>query len=150
MRHKTDNVFTIITFIVQLSSLFGLSGMLPSRYTQASAVGMSFASITSSLGRAVTKLSFTEERYGAIAFLGFGIIMILIGIVCQVILWSSEFVKYYVKRATVSGVSVSENELPCDDIEMVPTDVQVERDDKIELVPEVKFENKTRTAQLKS
>lgn len=152
-------------YTVQQSSLFGLSGMLPPRYTQASSVGMSLASVLSCVMRAVTKLSFDEERYGAIAFIVVGIIMILLGVVCQVIMWSSDFVKYHMKKAATGDPTSNYGGKKNEDIEMVSSlhdtskssdnSAVVAVDDTIELVTATEVEysggaNESRLSKIKS
>ena len=79
---------------MQQSSLFGLASSLPKAYTQAASGGIAVAGVFTGLMRVFTKAFFHEERDGAIAFFVIALLIILIGIVCQVFLRFSPFVKH--------------------------------------------------------
>ena len=70
--------------------------MLPPRYTQAVMVGESVAGFSVSILRIITKASTESERKGAIAFFVISLLYILLCVACQVFLWRSKFVRYYV------------------------------------------------------
>ena len=96
---------------MQQSSYYGLSGMLPPRYTQAVMAGESAAGLVVSFNRVVTKLAVAELRSGVIAFFVLSVLFILMCVVCQVYIAKSPFVRHYVavcdgqKRAQ-HGVSI--------------------------------------------
>ena len=72
--------------------------MLPPRYTQAVMMGESMAGFTVSILRIITKASTKSERKGAIAFFVISLLYILLCVACQVFLWRSKFVRYYLKN----------------------------------------------------
>eukprot|EP00731_Ephydatia_muelleri_P028547 Em0020g191a len=94
---------------MQQSSYYGLSGMLPPRYTQAVMAGESAAGLVVSFNRVVTKLAVAELRSGVIAFFVLSVLFILMCVVCQVYIAKSPFVRHYVavcdgqKRAQHGG-----------------------------------------------
>ena len=90
-------VFTVgIGSGLQQSSYYGLSGMLPPRYTQAVMAGESAAGLVVSLNRVVTKVALTEMRSGVIAFFVVSVLFILLCVGCQVYIGLSPFVRHYV------------------------------------------------------
>ena len=108
------------SIIVQQSSIFGLSGMLPPHYTQAASAGSSASGVISIACRIVTKASFKEERVGAIAFFVLALLMVGIGVICTLVLRFSKFIKYHVEKAKTSDTTKSENvnQETTNDIEM--------------------------------
>ena len=116
---KLTALYIFILFIVvQQSSIFGLSGMLPPHYTQASSVGVSLSGIIACVCRIITKASFKEERVGAIAFFVLALLMIGIGVICILVLRFSKFVRYYVEKAKTSDTTKSEETTTNGDIDM--------------------------------
>ena len=81
---------------IQQSSYYGLSGMLPPRYTQAVMAGESAAGLVVSLNRVITKVAVAEMRSGVIAFFVVSVVFILMCVGCQVYIAMSPFVRYYV------------------------------------------------------
>ena len=88
--------------LVQQASYYGLAGMLPPRYTQALMLGESVAGLIVSVLRIITKASTNSERKGAIAFFSLGLAYILFCVGCQVFIFKSKFVNFYIKQKAAS------------------------------------------------
>ena len=95
--------------------------MLPKEYTQGTAGGVAVAGVITCIGRIITKASFNEERVGAIAFFVLALIMVIVGGLCQVILYHSKFVRYYIEKGKISKTDSEEdnNKESTDGIEMI-------------------------------
>ncbi len=81
---------------VQQTSYYGLSSMLPRRYTQALMAGESVAGLVVIISRIITKASFSSERAGAIAFFTVSLVFILVCVCCQVYIRASPFVQWHI------------------------------------------------------
>ncbi len=90
-------------YTVQQSSYYGVSGTLPSRYTQALLLGESISGVVVSVLRVITKVSTSSLRNGAIAFFTISIVYVLMCVVCLVIIYKNRFVNYYMKQAKDSN-----------------------------------------------
>ena len=95
---------------MQQSSYYGLSGMLPPRYTQAVMAGESAAGIVVSFNRVVTKLAVTELRSGVIAFFVLSVLFILMCVGCQVYIARSAFVRHYVTACSQKRAPAQQGE----------------------------------------
>ena len=83
---------------VQQSSYYGLSSMLPRRYTQAVMAGESVAGVIEIGLRIVTKAFFQSVRAGAILFFSISLCFIVFCIFCQVYVKRSAIVVFYTKK----------------------------------------------------
>ena len=87
-----------LTHAVQQSTYYGLSSMLPPRYSQALLAGESVAGFVVALNRIFTKLIFNSERIGAIVFFVASLLFVLLCVGCYVYIRKSRFVKYHTLR----------------------------------------------------
>ena len=80
---------------VQQSSFYGLTSMLPARYTQAVMTGESVAGLLVSINRILTKLFVPSKRNSTMLFFTISIGIILICIITYVKVQCTGFVKFY-------------------------------------------------------
>ncbi|XP_061456017.1 equilibrative nucleoside transporter 4 isoform X3 [Rhineura floridana] len=85
--------------VVQQSSFYGYTGMLPKRYTQGVMTGESTAGVIISLSRIFTKLLLSDEKANTIIFFFISITLELICFVLHLLVKRTHFVKYYTARS---------------------------------------------------
>lgn len=83
-------------FLVQQSSFYGYTSMLPSRYTQAVMAGESLAGFWVSINRLVTKLLINDERGNTSIFFILSITTILMCRLLYRLVRKTEFVQFYI------------------------------------------------------
>ncbi|XP_019850354.1 PREDICTED: equilibrative nucleoside transporter 4-like [Amphimedon queenslandica] len=93
---------------VQQGSYYGLSGMLPEKYTQAVMLGEAIAGSLVAINRIITKAASGPERTGTLIFFGISLLFIIACFGLQFMLWKSPFVKYYMKQNTSKESKKSE------------------------------------------
>ncbi|XP_076846175.1 equilibrative nucleoside transporter 4 isoform X2 [Brachyhypopomus gauderio] len=85
--------------VVQQSSFYGYTGMLPKRYTQGVMTGESTAGVIVSLSRIFTKLLVEDEKNNTIIFFLFSVSMETLCFLLHMLVWRSRFVRYHTGRA---------------------------------------------------
>ena len=90
----------IFYFIVQQTTLYGLSGMLPERFTQSLMFGEAAAGSIVAINRIITKASSGSERTGTLIFFSISLLFIIVCVGLQFMLWKSPYVKYYLEQNT--------------------------------------------------
>ena len=99
-----------LTSTVQQSSYYGLSSMLPPRYSQALLAGESVAGFVVAVNRIFTKLVFSE-RVGAIVFFVVSLLFVWLCVGCFVYIIRSPFVKYHVRKCREEKSKSKEHEM---------------------------------------
>ncbi|XP_065110356.1 equilibrative nucleoside transporter 4-like isoform X7 [Paramisgurnus dabryanus] len=90
--------------VVQQSSFYGYTGMLPKRYTQGVMTGESIAGVIVSLSRIFTKLLVADEKNIIILFL-FSVSIETLCFLLHVVVRRTRFVRYHTDRAQHSHTS---------------------------------------------
>ncbi|XP_011408829.2 PREDICTED: equilibrative nucleoside transporter 4-like, partial [Amphimedon queenslandica] len=85
---------------IQQSTLYGLSGMLPERFTQCLMFGEAAAGSIVAINRIITKASSGSERTGTLIFFSISLFFIIACVGLQFVLRKSPFVKYYFAQNT--------------------------------------------------
>ncbi|XP_029767161.1 equilibrative nucleoside transporter 4 isoform X3 [Terrapene carolina triunguis] len=81
--------------VVQQSSFYGYTGMLPKRYTQGVMTGESTAGVIISLSRIFTKLLLSDEKENTIIFFFISIGIELMCFILHLLVKRTHFVRYY-------------------------------------------------------
>ncbi|XP_043097895.1 equilibrative nucleoside transporter 4 isoform X2 [Puntigrus tetrazona] len=85
--------------VVQQSSFYGYTGMLPKRYTQGVMTGESTAGVIVSLSRIFTKLLVEDEKNNTIIFFLFSVSIETLCFLLHVVVRRTHFVRYHTERA---------------------------------------------------
>ena len=83
---------------VQQSSYYGLSSMLPRKYSQAVMAGESVAGLVVSINRIITKLAIESERLSSIIFFVISLLFIVVCFFCHIYIQCSPFVKHHTSK----------------------------------------------------
>ena len=110
---------------IQQSSYYGLSSMLPQRYTQAIMVGESVAEVLEISLRVISKGSVKSDRVGAIVFFSLSLCLIVLCVVCHVYIRRSKMVLFYTNKCRTSNGSSEDVTTPKDD-QLLLKDMEME------------------------
>ena len=127
---EVDNLI-IFYLIVQQSTLYGVSGMLPERFTQCLMFGEAAAGSIVAINRIITKASSGSERTGTLIFFSISLFFIIFCVGLQFVLWKSPFVKYYLAQNT--SKENKKFELNCRSIKSFQCLKRIDSNDTIQL-----------------
>ena len=134
---------------VQQTSYYGLSSMLPKKYSQAVMAGESIAGVVVSINRIITKAAIENEETSSITFFVISFVFILVCVGCFCFIRTSPFVKHHTTQCSKIADGGNEKKGVAGEIPLLVQGSEEvanssDQDDSKELLPDAHHESTTR------